>query len=248
MDAKEHGSLQNTLDNLYEHWRSIRAETIAHLGGQKALGIIDFHGNNWIGIVRWILSKYDRYQQMNIVLFQFSRLFKEIYWLQFLFHTGNYATAYRNLRYILELMSQAYYVDMTNPGLTLDEQIEKASEVEERVYGWKLINSVLCKVLNKTEEEIQISFKPLWDELNRHVHPSAKQMDLVAAQDFSGLITDSFNTNLARDLLRVTDKVFDIVYAIVFNRFSKAKKLALAYEFIHEWEECLPNTMGILRQ
>ncbi len=148
-------------------------------------------------------------------------MFKEIYWLQFLFHTGNYATAYRNLRYILELMSRAYHIDINYPDLTLDEQIEKAREIEESIYGWKLVDSVLCEVLNKTKEEIRTGFKPLWDELNRHVHPSARQVNLVAVQDFSSLITDSFNENLASDLLRATDKVFDIVYAVIFKRFSK---------------------------
>ena len=48
---------------------------------------------------------------MNIVNIQFLRVFKDIYWLQFLFYTGNYPTAYRNLHYIWEMMSQAYYID-----------------------------------------------------------------------------------------------------------------------------------------
>ena len=246
MDAERARDLENILDNLYEHWRDVRKETIEQLGEREALKIIDFHGNNWIDIVRWISSKYKREEQMNVVGFQFSRLFKEVYWLQFLFHTGNYPTAYRNLRYILEMISQAYYIDTKYPTLTLDEQIRKTGELEESVFGWNIVSSTLGKVLNKTGDEIRASFKPLWDKLNRYAHPSAKQMDLVAEQDFAALVTDSFNETLARELLTVTDKVLDIVYAIVLKRFPKAISLAREYKFIDEWEECLPITISII--
>lgn len=248
MNDERAKNVGNILDNLYEHWKQIKEETIARLGEREALKIIDFHANNWIDIVRWISSTYERQQQMNIVGFQFFRLFKEIYWLQFLFHTGNYPTAYRNLRYILEMICQAYYIDASYPALTLDEQIEKTGEVEERVFGWNIVSGTLCKVLSKTKEEIRGHFKPLWECLNKYAHPSAQQMDLVAKEDFSALVTESFNVTLANDLLTVTDKVFDTVYTVVLNRFPKAMSLAREYEFINEWQECLPNTVSLVRQ
>jgi len=248
MNAQRASDVENILDGLYEHWKQIRRETVRQLGEREALKIIDFHANNWIDVVRWVSSEYKREKQMNIVIFQFSRLFKEIYWLQFLFHTGNYSTAYRNLRYILEMICQASYIERKYPALTLDEQIEKTREIEESVFGWNIVNSALCKVLKKTEEEILASFRPLWNNLNKYAHPSAIQMDLVAKEDFSALVTDSFNENLAKVLLEATDKVFDIVYAVVLKKFPKAIGLAQQYEFIHEWEECLPNTIGVIRQ
>jgi len=248
MGAEKARDLETILDNLYEQWREIRKETIERLGGKEALKIIDFHANNWIDIVKWISSEYKREEQMNIIGFQFFRLFKEVYRLQFLFHTGNYPTAYRNLRYILEMICQAYYVDSKYPTLSLDEQMEKTKDVEERVFGWSIVSSTLEKVLNKTVEEVRAGFKPLWDNLNRYAHPSVRQMDLVAQKDFAALVTDSFNETLARELLGVTDKVFDIAYAVVLRRFPKVITLVQQYEFIHEWKECLPNTIGVIRQ
>jgi hypothetical protein len=76
---------------------------------------------------------------MNIVFVQFQRLLKEICWLQFLFHSANYPMIYRNLRYILEMMSQAYYIDWEYPGLNLDKQIEKIMRIEETIFGWRLV-------------------------------------------------------------------------------------------------------------
>lgn len=248
MDRRRIRKLEKTLDKLYKHWDETRRETIAQLGEDEALKILNLHGNNWIDIHSWISSQYNKDEQMNIVGFQFFRLYKEIYWLQFLFHTANYSTAYRNLRYIWEMMSQAYYVDLNHPRLTLDEQLEKARQIEVNIYGWKIVMSTLCAAFNLSEIEIRANFKPLWQELNKHVHPSALQMDIVATEDFSGLITDSFNDNLARDCLTITNGVFDIVYAIMFKRFVKTIELARNYKFISEWNTCLPITTSIIRE
>lgn len=248
MNAKRFRELERILDKLYEQWREVRRETIEELGEKEALKIIDFHGNNWADVVKWISSKYERQEQMNIVVFQFSRLFKEVHWLQFIFHTGNYPLAYRNLRYILEMMCQAYYIDIHYSNLTLDEQIENARELEEKhIYGWNIVSPALCKVFSKTEEEVRAYFKPLWDDLCKYAHPSARQMDLVAEKDFSSLVTDSFNESLARTLLAETDKVFDIAYAVVLKSFPKAISLAKQYRFINEWGKCLPNTISVIR-
>lgn len=132
-DDERAKKLENILDKLYENWREVRRETIAELGEAESLKVIDFHANNWIDITSWIGSKYERHEQMNIVSFQFSRCFKEIYWLQFLFYTGNYSTGYRNLRYVLEMMSQAYYVDPKYSNLNLDDQFVRAREIEEHI-------------------------------------------------------------------------------------------------------------------
>lgn len=82
MSVKRIKELEKTLNDLYKNLDMIRKETITHLGDKDALHIIDFHANNWIDIIKWISSKYNREEQ-KIVYFQFFRLFKEIYWLQF---------------------------------------------------------------------------------------------------------------------------------------------------------------------
>jgi len=46
MKAERIKKLENTLDELYEHLKSVRRETIMHLGNKDALHIIDFHANN----------------------------------------------------------------------------------------------------------------------------------------------------------------------------------------------------------
>jgi hypothetical protein len=247
MNARRVKNIEKSLDELYENWKSVGKETMTGLGKETALHIIDFHGNNWIDIIRWVSFKYIRAEQINIVIFQFSRLFKEIHWLQFLFQNANYPLIYRNLRNILEMMAQAHYVDREYLGLDLDEQMEKVREIEESIYGWSLIKKVLHKILDFDEQDIKGKFKPLWTYLNKHAHPSAMQMDIVAVQDFRSLVTDSFNDTLAKETLDAVDQIFDFVYLLIFQRFPRIKELALEYKFINEWEEHLPDTMSLIK-
>jgi hypothetical protein len=146
------------------------------------------------------------------------------------------------------MMAQACHVDSEYPGLNLDEQIRKVAEKEKTFYGWKFVKKVLCQTLNFDERDIEGRFRPLLAYLNKHAHPSVKQMDLVSKEDFRALVTDSFNEKLARDALKRVDIVFDLIYAMMFERFPRIKELVLGYKFINEWEEFLPNTMRVIRE
>jgi hypothetical protein len=125
--------------------------------------------------------------------------------------------------------------------------MEKVAEIEEATYGWKLVKTVLSQILNFDEQDVEGKLKRLWIYLNKHAHPSGKQMDIVAREDFASLMTDSFNENLAREALRAVDEIFDRIYMMIFRRFPRIKELALGYEFINEWEGYLPNTMSIIK-
>ena len=67
MDGSRSQALEEILDNLYSHWRNVRRETINGIGEREALKIIDFHANNWIDIMGWISSRYQKDEQINDV-------------------------------------------------------------------------------------------------------------------------------------------------------------------------------------
>jgi len=145
------------------------------------------------------------------------------------------------------MMSQAWYLESKYPYLHLNEQIEQIIEIEEAVFGWKLVRTVFSQVLGIDDKDVEKKLKPMWTLLNKHVHSSAKQMNIVAEEDFPSLVTDSFNDNLARATLAVADEVFDLIYVLVFKRFPLIAELALESEFINEWEEQLPYTMRTIK-
>jgi hypothetical protein len=240
--------IEKSLSKLYETWVSVEQETLRCLGNKTSLHLIDFHGNNCINISKWITTKYTRGHQLTVTFVQFIRLIKELHWLQFVFNHANYPMVYRELRYVLEMMSQAWYIESIYPDLHLDGQIEHIMEMEEKIFGWKLVRMVFSQVLNIDNSDIEKNLKPTWILLNKHVHSSAKQMSIVANEDFSSFVTDSFNDNLARATLAVADEVFDLIYTLVLTRFPHVTEFALQYPHINEWEEFLPYTMRTLRQ
>ena len=103
----------------------------------------------------------------------------------------------------------------------------------------------LSLALIKRDNEVQACFKPLWNELNRYVHPSVALINSIVLGDFSSLLTDSFSRNLAIDFLNITDRVFDVTYALVLKKFLKARESVLGYEFLHEWVDILPTRARI---
>ena len=147
MNAKEINDAEKAFYTLYKNLFLIRKETITFLGGKHSFHIIDFHGNNCIDIFKWISSKYNN-EEHKILSFQFHRLLIDIYGSQYLFLFWNYPTIYRNLRYILELITRAYYIQSEYPHLSLDEQIEKTKELEEKNFNWNNIEKVLMEVIN----------------------------------------------------------------------------------------------------
>ncbi len=89
-------------------------------------------------------------------------------------------------------MAQACYVDWKYPISNLDEQMKKVAEIEA-TYGWKLVKTVLSQILNFDEQDVEGKLKHLWIYLNKHAHPSVKQMDTVARSlsDFHCIINVS---------------------------------------------------------
>jgi hypothetical protein len=244
MEKDEIIKIKDSLWELCMPWESITHETIASLGKEDALHIMDYHVMNWIAIIKeWIPAKYSEEEQNSIIYMQFFTLFKETLWLQFLFQTGNYSLVYRNLRYLLEMMAQAHYVDLKYPNLVFDEQIEKTIEIEEKIYGWNLIKNVLCNVLNSNEKDLDEKYKETWTYLNKHVHASAKRMKMVDEIDPSSHFIDSYNETLARDTLKIVDMVFDMIYLIIFSRFPSIYDLLLQDEFENQWKIHSPDTI-----
>jgi hypothetical protein len=264
MKDAEIKKIEKTLDDLYENFDDVRRETIETLGKDAALHIINYQTGNWIDIINWISQKYDQKDLNNMVYLQFTRIFKETIWLQFLFHSANYPLIYRNLRYLLEMMAQAYYIDMKYPKANLDEQFEKIIKIEDNIHGWNLVQSVLARILHsgggisedlksnqdQSPETIKEEFHQIWIYLNKHAHPSAAQMnfDLTLEKDFSTLVTDSFSKSIALSALKLIDKIFDIIYIIIFTKFNLIKELCLRDKFVDKWEKHSPITIKLLRE
>ena len=141
------------------------------------------------------------------------------------------------------MMSQAHFVERKHSHLAFDEQFEKAIEIEDKTYGWNLVKSALCNILNCNEENLDGKYWETWNHLNKHVHASAKRMKIVDEIDPSSYFIDSYNETLARDTLKAVDKVFDVIYLIIFNRFPGICDQLLHDKFVDKWKIHSPDTI-----
>ncbi len=236
------GKIKKMYNELYKTLESVRKETISTLDKE-----ISFQGNNWIDINSWLFSEYTKEHPPNIVIFEFQKLFKEIYWLQFIFLNCNYSMIYRNLRYIWEMMSKAQYIFNKFHHMNLEDQFKELVSLEKNKYGWKIIKETLQSVLSFTDDQIENNVHPTWDYLNKHVHPSVKQMDLILEKDPRSLVTDSFNNKLAKLSIEIIDQIFDFIYAAIFKQFDKLRKYTLNYHKLPIWKDNLPYTFNTLK-
>lgn len=81
------------------------------------------------------------------------------------------------------------------------------------------------------------TFYPTWVFLNKHVHPSAKQMDMIATEDIDSFVTDSFNENLTNYVLEIADNILDIIGLFIMYKYPITKQNVKTYLHINEWKK-----------
>jgi len=139
-------------------------------------------------------------------------------------------------------------VDKEHPTYDRNTRINEMLGLEEkRIFKWGLFKRVYKDVLNKSEQEVQDEFYPLWDYLNRHVHPSVKTYLEISSIAPKNRWFNSFNEQLARECLRSVDQVMDLVFAAVFRIFPRITELAQSYPSLHEWKKWIPHTYKIVQ-
>src|SRR5205823_36045 len=92
----------------------------------------------------------------------------------------------------------------------------------ERQRGWP---TVIVPGLRRvwpasTDEQIADHFLPIWDRLNRVVHPSA-ELVLSGFNESSRYVFNHFDGELAGQLLADAGEVFAVISCLVIDRFPK---------------------------
>lgn len=98
--------------------------------------------------------------------------FRILEWIKVCFYCGSYHTVYRELRYLIDAMTQAFFIDTKLPNAKLKTKFEAFKMFDEEsnfdFIGTKLINN-LDGIPN------QDKLRNLYKELSDFIHPSYKQ-------------------------------------------------------------------------
>ena len=149
-----------------------------------------------------------------LLALRFNELFNIHYWIMTCIKFGFYETAIRELRYTIDVILQAVYIDKVHHSVDINSKliIQEALEQWRGFMGTRLAK----KIRLSTQNEIQ----GLYSELSEYVHGSiqelrpkinqVKQYDSLAL----GLRKPRFNPQMQRKALGLSRKILDLIFRI----------------------------------
>jgi hypothetical protein len=224
-------SHEDLLSKLFDYWRQIADETIRCLGQGRASLFIDLY-NDALDIQGAILDAYSEEERLRSLMFaDFTGLLKELHWLHAIFLFGNYPFVVSRLRHDWEWLFRAYHADTyaqhnpsasDAPELTLDDKNAWLMQQETRLNWNTLIAPTLARLFPADAPEARHEhFRPLWDRLNRMVHPSG-ELRLMLVDESALLVRDAFDERWARETLADAAEVFALIWLAILSRFPAA--------------------------
>ncbi len=185
--------------------------------------------SNWIDLFKWLdeLTKERRYK--SLFLYRFLELNRQLLWICKCVHSGAYPTAIRELRFVFESLTQAYYIDKEHPESKMECKLEIIKEIDKFIFGSKLINS--------TDLENKNKLKKLYSELSKYIHSSYESLKSPIKEgkvDTSIIFT--YNKELFGECYIFTNRVMDMVMFILMSfekrMIKKIQKDKLMVEFL----------------
>jgi hypothetical protein len=230
-------TLQDFFSTLLDRWRELAEDTIRCLGEETAALFVEL-SNDAFDIHRAITNAYPEGERLHRLVFaDLTALYKELHWLLALFLSGNYPLVLCQLRHDWEWLFRAYHADTyaqhnagatDAPGPTLDDKIAWLMQRETKL-GWNTVIAPTLAHLFPADAPgaAQDRFKPLWDRLNRVVHPSG-DLRLRLVDKSALLVRDAFDEGWARETLADAAEVFGLIWLAVLSRFPDAIPALLA--------------------
>lgn len=149
-----------------------------------------------------------------LLALRFNELFNIYYWIMTCVKFGFYETAIRELRYTIDIILQAVYIDKVHHSVDINSKlmIQEALEKWRGFMGPKLAQ----KIRLRYQDEIQ----GVYSELSEYVHGSihelrpkinqVKQFDSLAL----GLRKPRFNHQMQDKALELSQKTQDLIFRI----------------------------------
>src|SRR5262249_2092724 len=130
------------------------------------------------------------------------------------------------------------------PGPTLDEKHDWLMRREDRLNWRSVIAPTLTRLFSAgTPDEAETHFKPLWDRLNRCVHPSGELREKLTRESARHLF-QAFDDGWAREPHDDAVDVFGLIFFAILSRFPAAIPALLADP--HMFPSC-PQLRAVLR-
>lgn len=171
------------------------------------------HYTTWSDIIKQllkILSDNDRHNSM--VFFRFLELQNNIMWIYICILFGRYHPAIRELRYVLESMAQAFYLDSEHPRTDMNCKLEITKEIDKESFA---------RLLDRLEIPEKQRIKSLYSDLSKYVHSTYEELrPTLEDGKVWERMTFGFEYDMFKKCVEMTNRVLDVVYFLTVMRFS----------------------------
>jgi hypothetical protein len=200
--------------------------------GEEVTAVFINAANDCVEVSAAVGKAYPGEQSHSLVLLTLWGLFKEACWFHSFFVAGNYPLLLSRLRFVWESLFRAYFAEhypmgpctkWDSPGQETWDKLVWLDEHGHMLNWDTCIEPVLRAVfpLAEQEQEVRDHYKELFKYLHRYAHSSAYLLDRMM-DDSSLQVKDGFDETWARQTADIGEKVFDLVWMVVFAHFPKA--------------------------
>lgn len=161
--------------------------------------------NDWIDRLKPIPR-----EKYNWTLLRFTQFSNIMFWIQTCVFYGQYYSALRELRFMLEFMIKAYYLDIKYADLSMEDKLEKDNK--------KLNGTTLIKATNLSSEK-KGELCNIYTELCGYTHPSKDELarfNVNTAMYF----TPSYDEIMFETCVRLTNQVVKNVFYLYDKLFD----------------------------
>ncbi len=195
----------------FDRHQDVLMETISE-HSDTCTDLSEMH-NHWIDLFKAITGVYKPNNLLNqLVIHRYLEIFRNLRWVATSVFSGAYDSAMRDLRFILEDICQAVYIDRDHQELSIEEKYRKL-EGGKRLRGSQLISKL------RLSDAYLETIKGLYNELNDYVHPSHKFL-MESLSD--PRVVFFYNREWYEDVLSLHTRTADAVFCLVLIQFPKA--------------------------
>jgi hypothetical protein len=171
------------------------------------------HISNWIELFQPVLRRLSEHDKLNLMIVpRLVELQHMLLWISMNVIYSRYHTAIREMRYLLDSMIQAHYLDTEHPDADIRCKLEILKEIDAEAFGSRLIDKTRLRHKQET--------KALYSDLSKYVHSSYEEMKpAILEGKVHARVTFSFDRELFDKCLKFTDRIMDVVYLVMLTQF-----------------------------
>lgn len=192
---------------LIKYYQGINEKTFSSFKEEEYYVCVK-HFNIWIDIFNY-LNPYMNDKINSIFYLRCLEINKHIGILHFEMLSGFYYQSIREMRYLLEAIIQAYYIDKRNPDMDIWAKLDFLKEIDEMM-GSQLITESQLK--NKRV------LKSLYFRLSKHIHPTYEKTNPVYEKmELYENISFEFNERMFKQCKKFIGELMDVILFITLS-------------------------------